>query len=198
MRKQNVQLLVLMALFLVPPAAAYLLFYSDFRPASGANYGQLVNPARPIRDVSDLQTLDGGAFRFRESDRKWTLLFLGDANCDDICSTNLYKIQQVRLAQGKEIGRVRSVIILPLRTRRVEIERVRGAYPTIIVVLAQGEQYASLVKQFQNGDDPALQGPGRVYIVDPIGNIMMSYKAEADASGMRKDLKRLLRISQLG
>ena len=87
---------------------------------------------------------------------------------------------------------------MPFVIRRVEIERVRGAYPTIIVVLAQDEQYASLVKQFRNGDDPTLQGPGRVYIVDPIGNIMMSYEAEADASGMRKDLKRLLRISQLG
>ena len=198
MTKQKIKLVLLMLLFLVPPAAAYLLFYLDFRPAGGANYGGLVDPAQPVKDDTGLKTLDGGEFRFRENERKWTLLFLGDPDCDDNCEKNLYKIQQVRLTQEKNMGRVRSVVVLPADTPSTEIEGIRGAYPGIIIVLAQAGVYAGLVAQFRNGDDPNLQGAGRVYIVDPIGNIMMSYKRRADAGGMKKDLKRLLRISQLG
>lgn len=198
MAKQKIKLVLLMLLFLVPPAAAYLLFYLDFRPAGGANYGGLVDPAQPVRGDSGLQTLDGGEFRFREDDRKWTLLFLADPGCDDICARNLYKIQQVRLTQEKNMGRVRSVVVLPADTPFTEIENIRGAYQGVIIVLAQTGVYAGLVAQFRNGDDPNLQGGGRVYIVDPIGNIMMSYLPGADPRGMRKDLKRLLKISQLG
>jgi len=198
MPKQKTPLVLLLLMFLLPPVAAYLLFYSDIRPAGGANYGELVNPARPVQNYAGLRTLDGGVFKFREADRKWTLLFLGDANCDDICGRNLYKIQQVRLTQEKNMGRVRSVVILPAGMPRADIEKLHSAYLGVTIVLAQNGEYASLIDQFQKGGDPTLQGTGRVYIVDPIGNIMMSYRAEADPSGMRKDLKRLLKISQLG
>ncbi|MDA9982730.1 hypothetical protein N9H39_08350 [Gammaproteobacteria bacterium] len=198
MAKQKVKLVLLMLLFLVPLVAAYLLVYLDFRPVGGANYGGLVDPARPVQDDTGLRTLDGGTFRFGVEDRKWTLLFLGDTRCDDNCERNLYKIQQVRLTQERNMGRVRSVVVLPAGTPRPEIENISGTYPGIIIVLAQADGYAGLVDQFRHGDDPNLQGAGRVYIVDPIGNIMMSYPSEADPGGIRKDLKRLLKISQLG
>jgi hypothetical protein len=44
----------------------------------------------------------------------------------------------------------------------------------------------------------ALDAPGRVYLIDPIGNLVLSYAPDADPSGMRKDLARLLRLSQVG
>ena len=93
---------------------------------------------------------------------------------------------------------VRSVAVLPAGTPAEEIEKVRSTYPGVIVVLAEKATYDGLEGQFRKGEDAALQGDGRIYIVDPIGNIMMSYPPDADPTGMKKDLKRLLKVSKLG
>jgi hypothetical protein len=44
----------------------------------------------------------------------------------------------------------------------------------------------------------ALELSGRVYLVDPFGNLVMSYAADAPARGLLEDLKRLLKLSQIG
>ena len=191
------QLALLILLFLVPPVAAYVLFYSDFRPSSGANYGQLINPAKPITDVI-LATPDGREFKLSDLRRKWVLLYLGGHKCNEACSDNLYKIQQVRLTQGKDTERVISVYIAPEGVLQSEIEDISGKYPGILLLLAHPDVFVDLVDQFDNEVDVPLQGAERVYIVDPLGNLMMRYDTEADPSGIKKDLKRLLKLSQIG
>jgi hypothetical protein len=37
-----------------------------------------------------------------------------------------------------------------------------------------------------------------VYLIDPLGNLMMSYAADARPKGMLEDLKKLLRLSHVG
>jgi cytochrome oxidase Cu insertion factor (SCO1/SenC/PrrC family) len=39
---------------------------------------------------------------------------------------------------------------------------------------------------------------GRLYLVDPLGNIMMRYSTASDPGGIMGDLKRLLRYSRIG
>jgi hypothetical protein len=65
---------------------------------------------------------------------------------------------------------------------------MRGARATI----------EKLAREFVSSQGSALEVPGRVYLVDPIGNLVLSYAPDADPSGMRKDLARLLRLSQVG
>ena len=189
--------MLLVLLFLVPPVAAFVLFYSDFRPSSGANYGQLINPAQPITDVL-LATPDGREFKFSDLRQKWVLLYLGSPKCGEACSDNLYKIQQVRLAQGKNTERVISVCIVPEQVLQSEIDNISSEYPGILLLLAHPDVFVELVDQFVDGMEAALQRSERVYIVDPLGNLMMKYDAGAEPSGMRKDLKRLLKLSQIG
>jgi hypothetical protein len=38
----------------------------------------------------------------------------------------------------------------------------------------------------------------RVYLIDPLGNAMMFYAADAKSKGMLEDMKRLLRLSSIG
>jgi hypothetical protein len=41
--------------------------------------------------------------------------------------------------------------------------------------------------------------PGdRIYLIDPLGNLVLRYAPGADPSGIRRDLARLLRLSQIG
>lgn len=45
-------------------------------------------------------------------------------------------------------------------------------------------------------DDPAAKD--RVYLIDPLGNIMMVYAPDSRPKGMLEDLKRLLGLSHVG
>ncbi len=55
-----------------------------------------------------------------------------------------------------------------------------------------------LAGQFRVPAGGALEGLDPIYLVDPLGNFMLHYPPDADASGMRKDLVRLLKVSQVG
>ena len=57
---------------------------------------------------------------------------------------------------------------------------------------------AELARQFTLPAGSPLDDPDRIYVVDPLGNLMMSYPAGADPNGIRKDLARLLRVSRIG
>lgn len=177
--------------FLIPILLAFL-----WRPTGYVNHGELVAPARAIEDVA-LIKLDGTPFRFSQLQRKWTLLYVGGRQCAAQCEQNLYKIQQVRLAQSKNAYRVQSVYV----TRVEEGDRMQDMleqYPGLIGLQAEHTVFERLAKQFKVKDQTPLDGAQRIYIVDPLGNLMLSYPPDADPSGIRKDLNRLLRVSQIG
>jgi hypothetical protein len=53
--------------------------------------------------------------------------------------------------------------------------------------------------------DPGNAGAGGsgvtaevIYLIDPLGNLMMSYAPDAKPKGMLEDMKRLLRLSHIG
>ena len=46
--------------------------------------------------------------------------------------------------------------------------------------------------------DGGAQHAHRVYLVDPLGNLMMLYPLDATPKGMLQDMKRLLQLSQIG
>ena len=193
--RRNILLLALM--FALPVIVAYALYYGGWRPGSTGNYGELVQPARPLEDAA-LTTLDGKALRFSELHGKWTLIAFSAAPCLSPCERNLYKMRQVIAAQGENATRAQSVLVM---TDGKALDRLRGAvreYPRTRVVIGPPDQVAGLVRQFALPAGSPLDNLNRVYLVDPLGNFVMSYPADADPNGMRKDLARLMKISQIG
>lgn len=197
-RRRGRWVLVLLALlFASGVIASFVLVESGWRPARTKNYGELVQPARPIEDHA-LARLEGGTRRFGDLKGKWTLVYFGPAACPKACADNLYKMRQVTAAQGKEAHRVQRVFVL---TDRRGLDRLRDTlreYPGMEVLTAEPAELRRLAEQFRLPDGTPLDGLDRVYVVDPIGNLMMSYPADADPRGMNKDLGFLLRASQIG
>jgi cytochrome oxidase Cu insertion factor (SCO1/SenC/PrrC family) len=181
----------------LPLIIAYALFYSGWRPGSTANYGELVQPARPIADAT-LQTLDKKKIRFSEWRGKWTLITFSPAECLSPCEKTLYNLRQVVAAQGEEAKRVQSVFIVTDPKALVWLHYAIKDYPDMLVIVGPMEDVRTLARQFVLPDGSPPEGSQRIYLVDPLGNLMMSYPPGADPTGLRKDLARLLRISQIG
>jgi cytochrome oxidase Cu insertion factor (SCO1/SenC/PrrC family) len=191
------KILLLAALFALPVIVAYALYFSGWRPTATGNYGELMQPVRPIADAA-LIRLDGGSMHFRELHGKWTLLTFSAAECLKPCERNLHNMRQVIAAQGDKAGRVQSVLAV---TDSQALDLLRYAvkdYPGMHVIVGPPESVSALALQFTLPAGSPLDNLNRIYVVDPLGNFMMSYPADADPNGIRKDLTRLLRASRIG
>ena len=175
------QFLLVASLFFVPLAAAiWLYFSSGWRPGGGAEHGELILPARPLPD-SPFDTLKGA----------WLLVFVEDEACAPRCRAALADMRQARLALDKDAARVKRVLL----HAGACCETGFGAgEPDLMVLTAAGPEGGALRALFP----PAADGGHGIYIVDPHGNLMMSYPASGAATGLLKDLERLLRLSHIG
>jgi cytochrome oxidase Cu insertion factor (SCO1/SenC/PrrC family) len=186
------QILAIALIFALPIVGAYL-----WQPTGYVNYGELVEPARPLTEVA-LRAPDGSSVPAGYLKQKWTLLYVGGRQCGERCRDNLYKIQQVRLTQSKNMHRVQSVYIAPVDLHPAQLADLSGNFPGVRTLVAQDAVMQSLAQQLSVNSQTPLDGGDRIYVIDPLGNFMMSYPHDADPSRMRKDLSRLLKVSQIG
>jgi len=185
-RSGRIKMLAIAALCLAPFIAALIAYYY-WQPQGGMNYGELI-PARPLSDPP-LRHLDQRAFRLSELKGKWILLQLDQANCAAACKTKLYNMRQVRLAQGREMERVERVWLI-LDEAPLETQLMRE-YDGTRMLRAAG---SPLLAEFP----PSSGVRDHIYLIDPLGNLMLRFPENADPRKMRKDLARLLRASRIG
>lgn len=145
------------------------------------NYGELVAP-QPLPDAT-IPTLDGRVLRLPELKGQWILLMAAPAVCDGRCRENLVYMRQVRLAQGRETGRIERVWL------------VTGAGNPDPALIAE-HPGLHIARNAQNAAGEVAAAPGQIHVVDPLGNVMMRFPADPDPRRMLKDLARLLRHSK--
>lgn len=196
-RRTRRHLLLLIAIFSLPVLVAYALYFSGWRPETSGNYGELVQPPRALPDLV-LQTLDGKVLRVSDLRGKWTLLVFGAAECLRPCEAALDKMHRIVLAQGKEAERVRTAFVVTDPRARDWLQYAIKDHPGTLVLTGSADAMRMLVSYFTLSKGAPRNDPNRIYVVDPLGNLMMSYPVDADASRMRKDLARLLRVSRVG
>ncbi|HEX6827969.1 MAG TPA: cytochrome C oxidase subunit I [Burkholderiales bacterium] len=179
-------LLLLFAVFAVPLALAYGVYYL-WPPSGHVNYGELISP-RPVPDAA-LRDLDGRAFSLARLRGKWLLVQWDSGACAESCRQKLYLMRQARLAQGKDKDRVERVWLLE-----------DGRQPAPQVVSDNAGTW--IVDAGGSGLQQYFPAPGaprdHVYLVDPLGNVMLRFPADPDGRRMVKDLARLLRVSRAG
>ena len=175
-RRGRIKLALLGAFFALPFVLGTLAWWLDWAPGATSNYGELVAPPQPLAGPP-FDALRG----------KWLLVSFDAAACDAYCEKKLYFMRQVRRAQGKDQDRVERLWVLtddhqPRAEVLAAIEGTRLA------------RDAALPAAF------AAPGAARdhIYLVDPLGNLMMRFPRDPDPSRMIKDLSRLLRASRVG
>ncbi len=191
------QFILLAVLFFAPLLAAIGLFFfaPQWQPEGHTNYGELISPARPLPDVAlvDEQSapLGEGALR-----GKWSFVYLGAASCDASCADKLYQIRQIRTLLNEKRLRVQRVYLAPSATALAAARAQLSAdHPDLkfLVEADDGQVIASLFRAAAPQADALA-----LYLVDPLGNLMMVYSAASESPGILKDIKRLLRVSQIG
>jgi hypothetical protein len=200
-RRQRRLLIGLALLFFAPLGVSFYLYYAgDWRPGHRVNRGDLVDPARPLPEVSlplARAAPAAGADRTHPDflKRKWTLLYWGSGGCTARCRTDLYNTRQVRTALNRDMDRVQRVFIADGEC--CDWRYLDREHPDLVTVLGTPDAapLRRLLPTF-DGIDPAAAD--RIYLIDPLGNLMMSYAPNSRPKGMLEDLKRLLGLSSVG
>jgi hypothetical protein len=183
------RMLALLLVCAAPVIASYVTYYF-IRPEARRNYGELIEPQRPLPAVTGT-ALDGSAVPLRSLKGQWLLVSVAGGACDAACERHLYLQRQLREGLGADKDRVDWVWLVadgaPVR------EPLRVALSRAVVVRVEAAALAQWLTPA-----PGRQLSEHLYVVDPMGNWMMRFPAGLDMAGAvkaKRDLERLLRAS---
>ena len=175
-------LLLIGAVGLAPILASFAVYYFFPRSAQ-TNYGTLL-PTAPAPALEG--TSDGGApFRLAELRGRWVLIAASPAGCDAACARALHATRQAQAMQGRE--RERIVRVWLDAGGAPPAPELRAQHPGLVVARVSASALAAL---------PG--GPTGIWLVDPLGNLVLSYPGDPDIKGLANDLARVLRASRIG
>lgn len=192
-KKGRFQLILMLVIFALPPVAAYLAYFNNWIPKGRTNKCELIQPAQPVTGLS-FRTLDGGSLSMEDLKGQWVFLSAAGNPCDDSCRKAIYNMRQIRtaLADGKQY--VERVVVLPGAMPKDDLETFLKDYPGMHVIVGNDEALARLVSLLPR---PAVgEGAGDIYVIDPLGNLMMHYSAEQNPRGLLLDMQHLLKVTQ--
>lgn len=182
----------MMAVLLVcaaPVIASYFTYYV-IRPEGRRNFGELIDPQRPLPDHPGTG-LDGKTVNLAELKGQWLLVSVGSGNCQAACVQQLYLQRQLREGLGKDKDRLDRVWLVN-DAQTVPSELLPGLKEATVLRVSQAELDRWLVPAAGHAMSEHL------YVVDPLGNLMMRFPANLDvatAAQAKRDLERLMRAS---
>ncbi|MGB7814926.1 MAG: hypothetical protein WBL28_01090 [Methylotenera sp.] len=179
---------VLMTIFFVVPIVVVTIMYKLNWMPTGQSYGELIMPPRLIEQPETLKDSDGKVASRFWSDR-WNMVYVTDI-CEQTCKEKLHTMRQLHVSLYKDISRTQRVLI----TNTQDVSKIKADYPDLIILNQSAGDIKKLSQQFSLDNEVAAQ-TNRLYLVDPLGHIMMSYQATTPAADIRKDLIRLLKYS---
>jgi len=197
--KNRTKLIILILMFFGSVFIAWLLINNSdtWRPWGTKNNGDLIIPARPVTDLK-LQTMDGKDFSIKELVGKWLMVYVGKTSCDKLCKINLYNIRQTRLGQKGEHLRIERMFIMVGDFATESLSSALNDNPGMKLLRVNSDTVSDLLSSFKTDDGVPADSANRVYLIDPLGNLMMKYEQGFDPRGLAKDLELLLKASLLG
>jgi cytochrome oxidase Cu insertion factor (SCO1/SenC/PrrC family) len=203
--RRSRRIMALLFLFFALPVIASYFTYYVIKPQGRTNYGELVDPQRNVKALavgavqdasaggaqSTPATLPSELGKIAPLQKKWLLITIGPAVCDEACSKRMFFVRQVRKTTGKEMDRVERVWLMT--DEAMPDNKLLAEHAGLQLVRAKAKDLEAL---FPTAPGNVLSD--HVYLVDPLGNLMMRFPKEMDASKMKKDLIKLLKASRIG
>lgn len=183
--------LSMLVFFITPIIAVIAMYKLDWRP-KGESIGELVTPAKLISINSALITSDGSVAQPDLWKEKWSMVYVA-ANCETACENKLHTMRQLHVSLYKEIPRMQRVFI----TTSNQIAELKQRYPEMLILNQPSSEISTLSEQFDINGEPSI-GSDRIYLIDPLGHLMMSYKPGTEPALIRKDITRLMKYSWAG
>ena len=194
-KKMNKGFITALLIFLTPIVVitvSTIWYYSGYGPEERVNYGLLLSDPIDIGDLDlelDYQYLDVDSM-----ERKWMLVHFINDTCLESCADLIYVTRQVNVLLARQQTRVKRYIAAPIALKP-SLENFFSTYQDLNYIEIKDE--SRIMKAFElNNIDPFDQP--NMFVIDPIGNIILHYSGEVDGKKLLTDLKKLLGASKIG
>lgn len=186
----RVKMMLILLVCAAPVIASYFTYFV-IRPEGRTNYGELIDPQRPLPESLVFSDLQGQPMPAASLRGQWLLVVVSGGACDAECEKRLWLQRQLRETLGREKDRLDKVWLIvddqPVRPETLQAIRT-AAPPTVLRVRRD-----ALEKWLQPAAGRALEQ--HFYVVDPLGNWMMRAPGDPEPAKLKRDLEKLLRAS---
>lgn len=186
----RVKMMLILLVCAAPVIASYFTYFV-IRPEGRTNYGELIDPQRPLPESLVFSDLRGQPMSAASLRGQWLLVVVSGGACDADCEKRLWLQRQLRETLGREKDRLDKVWLIvdeqPVRPETLQAIRT-VAPPTVLRVRRD-----ALEKWLQPAAGQALEQ--NFYVVDPLGNWMMRAPGDPEPAKLKRDLEKLLRAS---
>ena len=195
MPKQKLSLIFILVLFISPFIVSYIMLdLGSGKTMDTTNYGKFIKPKISTYDYQiSIINARKQSHQFLE---KWTLIYLSENNCDRVCKNDMYLLKQIHIALGKDMNRVQRMWMFNgnqnqevSKTLDQSLTHLNEKYPNLHLVSGM-----NLYKKLNEN----ILGNAKIFLVDPLGNIILMYQSNFDGKKLFKDLKKLLKFSKIG
>ena len=148
----------------------------------------------------------GGQYHLADQRGHIVLIFFGYTSCPDVCPTTMADFKQIRQRLGKDANRVEFVFITvdPGRDTPQKTSQYAANFdPTFYGLSGTEEQLAPVWKEYGvfrqlNKTSPtdttySVDHSSRVYLVDPSGNLRLTYSFGVAVDDILQDTRYLLK-----
>lgn len=195
-KKRNFGPYAVVAVFLIPILAAWFLqpYQKDLIGGDSLSHGVLVTPQKEMKLFSFTST-DGKKHGYDILKHKWNLMALHHGECAELCKDKAYKMQQIRLAQGKDMSRVQRIYFTDLANLDAYAV-LEKEYQGMRVLGLEAHEYDELMRFLATNENEAATSD--IYVADPLAYYMMRYAGDLNPRGLIRDLAKLLKLSRVG
>lgn len=193
-KKNRTTLIIIFAMSIIPFSIAWYMAKNPQWMQKGTNYGELITPPVTV----DYRSITGyDAFsneNMKELKGHWVLVnVIPQAQCQAVCVETVHNTRQLHLAMNKDVTRIRRLVLMFDNLPAALVDEFAKEDSRLLRAKAD----AGLAAQLKALNQGAVQD-GMLFLMDPLGNIMMKYPQGFELKQVKSDLGKLLRISQIG
>ena len=181
LNKSRRTLLITLAVFILPVVLAKLALEQHWFNYGVTNHGQLAEQELTLTDLG---------IENEKLKEQWLILYRIPTNCQQLCEKTLLSLNNTYTLLGKELPRVTPVALFEESLTEKQLSNFRHAKWQKYSLPAQANKHIAT---------------NQLVIVDPLGNVVMSYQGPIEKAGLVSfdkailaDMKKLLKYSRIG
>lgn len=178
-RKGRLQLLLIVLVAVGPMILATGMYKFKFWvPEDRSFHGELIGNGQSRTDLG-VQT----------DESRWQLLVSAPQACAADCQQLVYLARQIQIGLGRDASRASHALASAQPLSADYAAQLSREYPQL-------QRYPLELPRYQKAA-PGIEVP-QLWIVDPHGNLVLRYGADVNGKDLLKDLRQLLKLSNIG